>query len=58
MEIIHPEKNQRLYGTIISILYMMGEIVLIFNISGSRAIIYYFVFTKTLDMVNEKYKLA
>ena len=32
--------------------------VLILNISGARAIFYYFVFTKTLNMSNQKWKLV
>ena len=40
-----------------SILYKMGEkVVVILTIYGAIYIFYYFVFAKTLDMSNEKWK--
>ena len=56
---IFSQKNLKGYGTIISILYKMGE-----NIAASLHLLelepfsYYFVFTKILNLSNVKYILA
>ena len=46
------------YGTSMSILYSMGENLVIINISRARSILYYFVFTKTLNLSGERWKLV
>ena len=51
---ILTQKKQRLYGQMMSILYKMGEnIVTFLHIYGARAIYYYFVITKTLNLIND-----
>ena len=55
---IHTDKNQRFYGTTISIFYKIGEkIVAVLHIDGAIAINLLFCYFKTLNLSNEKWEI-